>query len=194
MFFFNKKFKQLEAMIEEIESNLLRRIQYYESQTMSAVARVDEAVRAVHNMVANVDYIQDKQHDIVLKLNELKGIIDVLVQEPGVTTEIISDTKPRLYKSESENTFSTKEVSKLLRIPVRTLRNWVSTVGIPVKKDSANDYHFTQADIEVLNQIQRHRELGKPLYEFDLVKETEQPNTPENLKFSFKRGRPEGME
>jgi hypothetical protein len=121
MFFFNKKFKQLETMIEEVESNLLRRIQYYESQTMSAVARVDEAVRAVHNMVANVDYIQDRQHDIVLKINELREIVDILAQEPKVTTEIVSDTKPKSSKSK--------------------------------KKE-----------------------------------------TPDNLKFSFKRGRPEGME
>lgn len=102
MFFFNKKFKQLEAMIEEVESNLLRRIQYYESQTMSAVARVDEAVRAVHNMVATVDYISDKNHEVISKLNELREIVNILSQEPNVTTEIVADTKPKSSKTKKK--------------------------------------------------------------------------------------------
>lgn len=135
MFFTNKKIKELEAKIDHIETNLLKRISYYETQVSNAVNRMDESVRAVHNMVQTVNYIESTHHDIFFKLKELKDMVDSL-----------------------KNTQS--EMESALELSIKEF---------------------------ILSQTIEPKKTTK-------TKKIEEVSTPTQSKFSFKRGRPEGLE
>lgn len=78
-----------------------------------------------------------------------------------------------------KDTFSTKQAAEAVGVPASTLKNWVVTLSIPVGRDLAGNYRFTETDIENLKQVHRHRESGRPLAELEFVGEQakDEPST-----------------
>jgi DNA-binding transcriptional MerR regulator len=67
------------------------------------------------------------------------------------------------------NTYSTKQAAEAVGVPVSTLKHWVSTLSIPVTRDSSGNYRFTDETIESLKQVHRWRDSGRPLSELELT-------------------------